>query len=221
MICKFFKIFIPIIGVFFLSKNNNFLVIESKNNSDDQKLILYHACLHYESKKYEKSLKLFNRLVSINQDKLKKALLYKIARSNFNVKNYILAGIQFYNFYHLYPKDKFSVEALFQSAYCYYLSSRDFNLDQKNTYLAIERLRFFLKKYPYKKNYSKAKELLEKLLKKTEKKSFERSKTYYNMMQYKAAYVSFKNLINDFRDFRNSSFREEAIFYMFLSKKKL
>lgn len=215
MICKFFKIFIPIIGVFFLSCESK---LYNYFNSSDQKLILYHACLLYESKKYEKSLKLFNRLVSINQDKLKKALLYKIARSNFNVKNYILAGVQFYNFYHLYPKDKFSGEALFQSAYCYYLSSRDFNLDQKNTYLAIERLRFFLKKYPYQKNYSKAKELLEKLLKKTEKKSLEKSKTYYNMMQYKAAYVSFKNFINDFR---NSSFREEAIFYMFLSKKKL
>jgi outer membrane protein assembly factor BamD len=203
MIMKFFFI----IGGFFLS-----CVLSCESKSYDQKLILYHACLLYESKKYEKSLKLFNRLVSINQDKLKKALLYKIARSNFNVKNYILAGVQFYNFYHLYPKDKFSGEALFQSAYCYYLSSR---YDQKNTSLAIERLRFFFKKYPYKKN--KAKELLEKLLKKTEKKSFERSKTYYNMMQYKAAYVSFKNFINDFR---NSSFREEAIFYMLKSKEQ-
>ncbi|HEX9232657.1 MAG TPA: outer membrane protein assembly factor BamD [Blattabacteriaceae bacterium] len=219
MICKFFKIFIPIIGVFFLSKNNNSLVIERTNNSSDK--ILYQACLLYESKKYEKSLKLFNRLVSINQEKLKKALLYKTARSNFKVKNYFLAGVQFSNFYHLYPNDKFSEEALFKSAYCSYLSSKDFELDQKNTYLVIERLRFFLKKYPYKKNSSKAKELLEKLLKITEKKSFERSKTYYNMMQYKAAYVSFKNFLNDFRDFRNSSFREEAIFYMFLSKKKL
>lgn len=152
---------------------------------------------------------------------MKKALLYKIARSNFNVKNYYLAGVQFYNFYHLYPKDKFSIEALFQYAYCSYFSSRDFNIDHKKTYLALERLRFFLKKYPYQKNYSKAKELLEKFLKKTEKKSFERSKTYYNMMQYKAAYVSFKNFINDFRYFRNSSFREEAIFYMFLSKRNL
>ena|SRR5438552_2051500 len=142
MICKFFKIFLTGIWVFFLSCESK---LYNYFNSSDQKLILYHACLLYERKKYEKSLKLFNRLVYINQDKLKKALLYKIARSNFNVKNYILAGVQFDNFYHHYPNDKFSVEALFQSAYCYYLASRDFNLDQKNTSLAYRKAKIFFK----------------------------------------------------------------------------
>jgi len=86
----------------------------------------------------------------------------------------------------------------YMSAYCYYLQSPRFNLDQEITYLAIEKLQLFISTYPNSERISKANELILGLNKKLEKKDFEIAKSYYETGNYKAAIYSIDDFFNRF-----------------------
>ena len=88
------------------------------------------------------------------------------------------------------------------------------SLDQKDTNTAIEKLQIFINNYPNSIYVQEANNLISELQEKLEKKEFEISKQYYTIRDYRAGIRSVDNFIGEFA---GTKYREEAMYYKFLS----
>jgi len=168
------------------------------------------AVAYYEQKEYTKALALFEELVSVYRGTSKaEKIMYYYAYSTYSTGDYLLAGYHFNNFVKTFPASDKTEECAFLYAYCYYLESPRYSLDQTDTKNAIKELQFFINKYPESKRKDECNDLITKLRAKLEKKYYEISKQYYFLDDYKAAIVSFENVLKDFPD---SKYREEMMY---------
>ncbi|TMM28596.1 outer membrane protein assembly factor BamD [Polaribacter aestuariivivens] len=172
----------------------------------------------YESQKYGKALRLFEKITPVYRGKPQmERISFMIAQSNFNEKSYTLAGYYFNRFTNNYPSSSKKEEAAFLSAYSYKLASPRFSLDPTDTNKALESFQSFINTYPESDKIEEANKHYKELRYKLEKKYFEIAKTYYttadyDLRNYKAAIQAFDNLLEDFL---GSSFKEEALYYRF------
>lgn len=167
--------------------------------SADKDFILKVANEKFEKKKWTDALALYERLSNLvaGTDDAPN-VVYNSAYANYYDKNYKLAGHQFKNFAVTFPQDKRAEDASYMSALCYYEGSMDYNLDQTNTELAINELQSFLNAFPNSEKSKNINELIDELTYKLEFKAYENAKQYYKMADYKAANVSFENVLEDF-----------------------
>lgn len=167
--------------------------------SADKDYILKVANENFEKKKWADALALYERLSNLvaGTDDAPN-VVYNSAYANYYDKNFKLAGHQFKNFAVTFPQDKRAEDAAYMSALCYYQGSMDYNLDQSSTNLAINELQNFLNNYPETTKAKNINELIDELTYKLEYKAYENAKQYYRMADYKAAIVSFENLLDDF-----------------------
>ncbi len=170
----------------------------------------------YESKKYSKALRLFEKVTPAYRGKPQmERISFMISQSNFNEKNYSISGYYFDRFTKNYPKSSKREEAAFLSAYSYKLASPVFSKDPTDTRKALESFQTFINTYPNSDKIEEANKHYKELRYKLEKKYFEIAKTYYrtadyDLRNYKAAIQAFDNLLSDFL---GSQFKEEALFY--------
>ncbi|MDA9035775.1 outer membrane protein assembly factor BamD, partial [Flavobacteriaceae bacterium] len=92
--------------------------------------------------------------------------------------------------------------------------SPNYSLDQADTFKGLEKLQIFINNYPASEYLEESNKLISELQNKIEKKEFEIAKQYYTIYDYKAAITSLDNFIGEFV---GTKFREEALFYKFLS----
>ena len=92
--------------------------------------------------------------------------------------------------------------------------SPNYSLDQADTFTGLEKLQIFINNYPDSEYLEESNKLISELQNKIEKKEFEIAKQYYTIYDYKAAITSLDNFIGEFV---GTKFREEALFYKFLS----
>jgi outer membrane protein assembly factor BamD len=92
--------------------------------------------------------------------------------------------------------------------------SPNYSLDQADTFKGLEKLQIFINNYPDSEYLEESNKLISELQNKIEKKEFEIAKQYYTIYDYKAAITSLDNFIGEFV---GTKFREEALFYKFLS----
>lgn len=167
--------------------------------SADKKYILQVANDKFAQKKWKDALSLYERLPNLvaGTDDAPH-VLFNSAYANYYEKQYRLAGHQFKNFSVTFPQDPRAEEAAYMSALCYYEGSQDYNLDQSNTELAINELQNFLNAYPSSERAKNINNLIEELSYKLEFKAYENAKQYYKMEEYKAAIITFENVLNDY-----------------------
>ncbi|WP_103327275.1 outer membrane protein assembly factor BamD [Bacteroidetes bacterium endosymbiont of Geopemphigus sp.] len=202
-----FQFFLP----WFLILNGCNKELDNPLKSTDVTYIFSQGDAFVSQKKYPQALQLYERAAPmLRGTESAKDLIFKTAMANFYDKNYSLAAHQFKNFHSSYLQDERAEEALFHSAYSYYMSSPDYNLDQSSTYAAIEELQNFINQYPGSKKILEVNTFIQTLTKKLEKKYFEIAKIYHDIMRYKAAVKAFEQLINDFPE---SPLREKAEYY--------
>jgi outer membrane protein assembly factor BamD len=172
----------------------------------------------YESQKYTKALRLFEKVTPYYRGKPQmERIQFMVAQSNFNEKNYTTAGYYFDRFASNYPKSSKNEEAAFLSAYSYKLASPSSSLDQTDTNKAIVAFQTFIDAYPESDRLVEANKHYRELQFKLETKAFEIGKTYYktaltDFRNYNSAIVVFDNLINDFL---GTKLKEEALYYRF------
>jgi outer membrane protein assembly factor BamD len=168
------------------------------------------AVAYYEKGDYYRAQTLFDELVTIlkGTDKAENILFY-YANCHYKQKDYVLGAYYFDNFAKTFPYSEFTEEASYTSAYCYYLSSPRFSLDQTDTYKAIEAMQLFINKFPESKYITEANDIIEKLRSKLEEKSFQNARLYYKIGDYQAASVALRNSIKEFPD---SKYREEVLY---------
>lgn len=167
--------------------------------SADKDFILKVASEKFAKKKWSDALALYDRLPNLvaGTDDAPN-VVFNSAYANYYDKNYRLAANQFKNFVISFPQDPRKEEAAYLSALCYYEGSLQYNLDQSNTESAITELQNFLNEYPDSERSKNITQLVDELTYKLEFKAFENAKQYYKMAEYKAAAVTFENVLEDF-----------------------
>lgn len=162
----------------------------------------------YNKKDYSKALILFEGLAQKYRGTAEaEDLNYYYAFTLYRLKDYTTARYKFKEFADTYPASKNAEECRYMGAYCYYLDSPKYSLDQENTYKAIDALQLFINLYPKSDRAVQAAQYINNLRNKLEVKAFENAKLYYvlggySIDNYKAAVVALKNAQTEFPDIK-------------------
>lgn len=206
-------IYIAIFTLVFSSCSHYQKVLNKGTTEEQYKL----AVEMYEAKKYSKALNLFEKITPTYRGKPQmERIQFMVAQSNFNTKDYDLAGYYFDRFTQNYPTSSKKEEAAFLSAYSYMLASPSYSLDPTDTKKALNAFQGFINNYPDSKRLVEANKYYKEINYKLQKKAFEIAKVYYTTAEYspevnyKAAIVAFDNLLSEHL---GSEFKEEALYY--------
>jgi outer membrane protein assembly factor BamD len=184
-----------------------------KEGSSKEKYDL--AQKYYEEGKYERSINLFEKAkISYKGTPQAERITYFLAEANFNVRDYLLAAYYYETFVKSYPESSKLEEAWYKKAYCYYLDSPKYSLDQSNTKEAIKEMQKFINTFPSSEKLGEANGIIQELILKLERKEFEIAVQYMKLEDYQAADIAFGNFLNDYP---GSKYREEAYFLKFKS----
>ena len=127
---------------------------------------------------------------------------------------YYTASYQFKLYAKRYPFSGRVEEASFLSAYCAYMDSPVYTLDQTSTKSAIAELEQFCDRYPHSTHIPEANAYLDKLRNKLMMKDYDIAYGYYFTESYRAAVVALTQFLNDYPD---SPKREDAMYYIIKS----
>jgi len=184
---------------------------EKLRASNDTARKYQEAIKLYNNGKYSKALVLFDDLVKKYRGRPEaEDLNYYFAFTNYKLRDYTTARYQFKNFTDTYPNSPKAEECRYMGAYCYYLESPVYSLDQENTLKAIEALQLFINIYPESERAEEVSGLIDNLRGKLERKSFENSKIYLDIGDYLAAVLAIDNSLRDYPD---TKYAEELEFY--------
>jgi len=174
---------------------------EKLRASNDYAKKYQEAIKYYNKQDYEKALGLFDVLVERYRGRsAAEDLFYYYAFTNYKLKDYTSARFHFKTFADTYPSSPRAEECRFFSAYCYYLDSPTFSLDQENTLKAIETLQLFINLYPKSDRVTEASKLIQNLRDKLEMKAYENAKLYLTISDYQSAVIAFNNVLRDYPD---------------------
>ncbi|TVQ16355.1 MAG: outer membrane protein assembly factor BamD [Bacteroidetes bacterium] len=183
--------------------------------SDDVNLKKEKAYEYYYKGDYHRALGLISDIIPAFRGTVHaEQLNYYFAMAHYKQGDYILAAHYFKTFTQGFPRSEHAEEFLFMSAYCKYLLSPRASLDQTDTREAISELQSFINRYPRSERVEEANILIDELREKLEEKAFQSAKLYFNIRDYMAAVTSFNNVIRDFPD---TQYREESLFYIIRS----
>ncbi len=183
--------------------------------STDNELKYQAALRYYADKKYFQALQLLEELVVVFRATPRgEEVYYYYAKAYFGTGDYLTAAYHFNNFYKTFPGSRYAEECLFMNAYCYYLDSPVYSLDQKSTLEAIQQLQFFINKFPQSSRIEECNRLIDQLRFKLETKAYQNARLFYRTEDYRAATIAFTNMI---KDFPTTIYAEECMFMAFKS----
>ena len=209
-----YRIFIIVfLSSILLSCNEYQKLLNSTDNDTDK----YNAAeKYYNDGEFRRANALIEQLIPSYRGKPQgERLVFFFADSYFQIKLYYSAAIQFENFIKSYPNIQRIQEAYFMEAKSYYMLSNLYTLDQDDTYTGIDKLQVFINRFPNSEYVSEALELMNDLQNKLEEKDFEISKQYYTIRDYTSAIKALDNFV---ADNPGTIFREEALYYKWLSQ---
>ncbi len=203
MVKKQLKLFAGLLALFIITLDGCKSAYEKLRTSNDNAKKYTEAVKYYNKKEYSKALGLFDPLVTrYRGQEQAEDLYYYYAYTNYKLRDYTSARYHFKNFADTYPSSSRAEECRFMAAYCYYLDSPIYSLDQENTNKAIESLQLFINLYPKSDRVPEASKLIQNLRDKLEEKSYANSKLYYTIGDYQAAVIAIGNTLRDYPDTR-------------------
>jgi len=168
-----------------------------KSKDYDYKLKM--ADKYFEYKKYKDAEELYIELFSVFKGTEKfEELYYKYAYCSFYQKNYPDAENLFKGFLEVFPNSARAEEVAYLHAYTFYLQSPNVELEQVNTNKAIGMMQSFINTYPNSPRVKDANGIITMCRAKLELKDYKTAQLYYNIEQYRAAGISFGNLLNNY-----------------------
>lgn len=178
--------------------------------SDDYEKKYEKAIEYYNQEDYYRALQLFDQVIPVYRGREEaEDLFYYYANSYYQQEDYTMASYYFKRYARNFPETERAEEALFMSAYCKYLESPRYSLDQTKTQEAINELQTFANQYPNSDKVDRVNELIDDLRTKLEKKLYKKAELYFDMEKYEAAVVAYDNLLRKYPD---TKYREEALF---------
>jgi outer membrane protein assembly factor BamD len=174
---------------------------EKLKASNDNAKKYQEAIKYYNKKDYGKALDLFEDLTQKYRGQEKaEDLFYYYAYTNYKLKDYTSARYHFKTFADTYPSSARAEECRFMAAYCFYMDSPIYSLDQDNTSKAIDALQLFINLYPKSERVTEASKLIQDLRDKLERKAYENAKLYLTITDYQSAVIAFNNVLRDYPD---------------------
>lgn len=184
--------------------------------STDYEYKLKKAKEYYENKEYSRSSQLYQELVNIYRGTSRAdQIYYYLAKSCYGQRDYVLSSHYFRQMLKEFPRSEYNEEAQFLIGYCYFLDSPSARLDQKTTQDAIDALQLFINIFPGSTRVAEANRLIDELREKLVNKSYLSGRLYYDLADYRAAVISLTNSIKEFPD---SKYREELMYYLLKAK---
>ncbi len=178
--------------------------------SNDYELKYTKAIEYYNEGEYFKSLPLFEELMSFFKMTDKgEDVYYYYAQNQYAVKEFYQAAYYFKRFAKNYPNSPRAQECAFLSAVCKKEMSPDYNLDQTETYAAIDAFQLFMDRYPNSSLVDSSNTIIRNLRTKLERKSYETGMLYYKMEKYRSAVIAFNSTLKTYPD---TDYREEVLF---------
>lgn len=173
----------------------------------------YNAAMkYYEDNSFSKAIQLFENLTLHYRDKQhSENINWYYAQALLKEKDYFSAAHQFKRFARQFPYSDHVEEAAFMSAYCKYLESPSYSLDQTLTKEAIGEFEQFAERWPSSVRMAEVNRYIDEMREKLMRKDYEIAYGYYFIEEYHAAYESLKTFINLYPD---APMREDAMFYM-------
>jgi len=206
-----FRISIPLLLIFLLSlgscRYQKILKSGSMDEKYDEAMKLYHE------KDFSHALQLFDQLINVVRatDKSQR-IYYYYAYCYYNQKDYTLGAYYFKRYTSNYPSTPEAEECAYMGAYCLFMNSPVYTLDQTNTYEALKELQLFVNTYPTSKRVPECNELIDKLREKLAAKDLRIAKMYFRMEDFSAAITSFNNILKEFPETKD----KEQIMFMIL-----
>jgi len=186
-------------GLFFIlllsSCNNYNKVLKSKNNT--YKLSV--ADKLYAQKKYRTAQQLYEQLYPVYKgtDKFEE-IYYRDAYCFYYLGEYKDAENFFKGFLDVFPNSPKAEEVDFMHAFCFYKSSPKVELDQTNTVKSIGLLQSFINAHPGSARIDTANSIIDMCRNKLETKQSSAADLYYKIGQYRAAALSYADLMTDY-----------------------
>ena len=154
---------------------------------------------YYKKKNYYRASILLDEVVPLMKGKAEaEETQYYQAYTYYDDKQYVLSAYHFKEFCETYPRSVHVEECSFLQAKSLYKDSPNHDLDQTNTFDAIEAFQSFANKYPTSKYLFEANTLTDELNKKLELKDYENAKLFYRIGNYKSAIVAFSNFLEHY-----------------------
>jgi len=182
--------------------------------SNDYALKYKKAKEYYEKRDYTRALALLEAVSPVYKgtDKDEEVQFY-IAYAHHGLGEYILSGFYFREFVKSFPNSKHREECDYMGAYCYYLDSPRYSLDQTSSKNAITDLQAYLNRYPNTTRKEECTKIIEEMQHKLAEKSFYSAKLYfdikYDIRYCRSACIALKASLKDYPD---SPYREETMY---------
>lgn len=175
--------------------------------STDYEMKLVKAKEYYDKGNYIKASQLYEELIPIMKGTEKhEEVFYYYTWSEYNLGDLLLGQYYFKTYTRNFPEGKHVEECYYMSAYCYFLNSPNYTLDQTYTKNAIKEFQSFIDIYPESPKLDTCNILIDQLRLKLEKKDYEIIKQYYNLSDWKATIVASKNYV---KEYPSSTYNEE------------
>ncbi len=189
-------VFLLVPVIFLFSCNNKFNKI-MKSNDYEYKLKM--ADEYFEAKKYRLAQQLYEELYPVfkGTDKFEQ-LYYKDAFCFYYMEDYPSAENFFRGFLEVFPNSSKAEEVDFMHALCFYKQSPKLELEQINTAKTMGIMQTFINTHPGSERIAEATEIIDKCRAKLEKKELRAADLYYKLGQYRAAAISYDNLLNSY-----------------------
>lgn len=172
---------------------------ERVKRSNDVNYKLSMGNKYFDKKDYLHARELYESLMPVMKGtKNFEPMYYKYAMACFMLKDYNSASYHFKNYVNSFPNSPNKDEADFIHAYSIYKMSPKITVMQSNTEKALEVLQTFVNNNPESKHATEANKYIAELQSKLEEKAAIAAKLYFNISQYKAATVVYKNIQTDF-----------------------
>jgi outer membrane protein assembly factor BamD len=169
------------------------------------------ATAWYNKKEYFKCIPIFEELMGLMKgQRSTEDIYYMYCMANYRQGDYMIAAYHFKSFANTYPTSAKAEECLFMNGMSNEKLSPKYELDQSYTNKAIDAFQSFINQYPQSGRVDTANKMILKLRKKLERKALSNAELYYKTGNFKAAAVSFENLLVQWPDIDNV----ERILYM-------
>lgn len=197
-------IFILSVGIILLASSckTEYEIVRQEGSAEER---LAMAIQYLDAEECYKAQTLFESVIGAYRGMPEQEDIYfKYAKSHYCQGSYLTAAHYFNNFSTTYPNSDLREEADYMVAYSYYELSPTYKLEQTYTEKAINQFQLFINSHSNSDRVTDANKLIDECRKKMEKKAFVEGKLYFDLKEYEAATVSFKNLLKDFPDTPNA-----------------
>ncbi len=168
----------------------------------------------YDRGRYGDAARAFETVVSVGRgtETGQQAQFY-IAESYFNNRQFALAASEYQRYHVFFPRSERRPDAQFMEAFSYYRLSPRYNLDQSDTYRAIERFQLFISQNPNSDKVAEAAEHIDELREKLARKKFSAANQYMTLARrqasnYRSAALYYGMVIDRFPE---TSYAERAL----------